>query len=217
MPAGIEHHLKFYDCQTAPSPRRVRIFLAEKGMVLPTVQVNLRHGEQLTPAFRALNPWCTVPVLVLDEGSAISEAIAICHYLEAIHPEPALMGRTPAEKAVILMWEHRCEIDGFLAVQEAFRNATPGLKGRALTGGEGAEQIPALAERGRSRVQRFFRLLEEQLAASPYVAGPAFSIADITALVTIDFAGWAKLALPEECAHAHRWHAIVSARPSTAA
>ena len=94
--------MKLYDCHTAPSPRRVRIFLAEKGVTLPTVQVDLRHGEQLTPAFRALNPWCTVPVLELDDGTMISEAIAICHYLEAAHPEPALMGHTPAERAEIL-------------------------------------------------------------------------------------------------------------------
>jgi len=128
--------VRLHDCQTAPSPRRVRIFLAEKGIVLPMVQVDLRHGEQLTPAFRALNPWCTVPVLELDDGTVISEAIAICHYLETIHPEPALMGHTPAEKAEILMWEHRCEIDGFLAAQEAFRNSAPGLQGRAVTGAE---------------------------------------------------------------------------------
>jgi glutathione S-transferase len=217
MPTGTEHYLKFYDCQTAPSPRRVRIFLAEKGMVLPTVQVDLRHGEQLTSAFRALNPWCTVPVLELDDGSAISEAIAICHYLEAIHPEPALMGQTPAEKAVILMWEHRCEIDGFLAVQEAFRNSAPGLKGRAVTGTEGVAQIPALAERGRARVLHFFRLLNQRLAASAYLGGPAYSVADITALVTVDFAGWIKLALPEDCVHARRWHAAVRQRPSATA
>jgi glutathione S-transferase len=122
--------VKLDDCRTAPSPRRVRIFLAEKGLTLPTVQVDLRHGEQLTPTFRALNPWCTVPVLKLDDGTTISEAIAVCHYLEAVQPEPALMGRTPAEKATILMWEHRCEIDGLLAVQEAFRNITPGLRGQ---------------------------------------------------------------------------------------
>ena len=209
--------MRLHDCRTAPSPRRVRIFLAEKGIALPMVQVDLRHGEQLTPAFRALNPWCTVPVLELDDGAAISEAIAICHYLETIHPEPALMGRTPAEKAEILMWEHRCEIDGFLAVQEAFRNSAPGLQGRAVTGAEPVEQIPALAERGRSRVARFFQHLEQRLAEHPYVGGPAYSVADITALVTVDFAGWLKLTLPPECVHARSWHADVSRRPSARA
>jgi glutathione S-transferase len=206
--------VRLHDCQTAPSPRRVRIFLAEKGIVLPMVQVELRHGEQLTPAFRALNPWCTVPVLELDDGAAISEAIAICHYLEAIHPEPALMGHTPAEKAEILMWEHRCEIDGFLAVQEAFRNSARGLGGRGVPGAETVAQIPALAERGRSRVSSFFLQLEQRLAESPYVGGLAYSVADITALVTVDFAGWLKLTLPSDCVHARSWHADVSQRPS---
>ena len=209
--------MKLHDCRTAPSPRRVRIFLAEKGLALPTVQVDLRHGEQLTPTFRALNPWCTVPVLELDDGTTISEAIAVCHYLEAVHPEPALMGRTAAEKATILMWEHRCEIDGFLAVQEAFRNSARGLKGRALTGAEEVAQIPALAERGRARVLRFMRLLDRRLAESPWVGGPGYSVADITALVAVDFAGWLKLELPPDCVHARRWHADASQRPSAMA
>jgi glutathione S-transferase len=209
--------VKLHDCRTAPSPRRVRIFLAEKGLALPTVQVDLRHGEQLTPAFRALNPWCTVPVLELDDGTAISEAIAVCHYLEAVQPEPALMGRAPAEKAAILMWEHRCEIDGLLAVQEAFRNSAPGLQGRAVTGTEEVAQIPALAERGRSRVLRFFRLLDQRLAESPWIGGPAYSVADITALVAVDFAGWLKLELPPDCVHARGWHADAGRRPSALA
>ena len=209
--------MKLYDCRTTPSPRRVRIFLAEKGLMLPTAQVDLCHGEQLTPAFRTLNPWCTVPVLELDNGATISEAIAICHYLETVQPEPALMGQTSAERALILMWEHRCEIDGFLAVQETFRNSASGLAGRAVTGAEPVAQIPALAERGRLRVVRFFQQLEERLAESPYVGGLAYSVADITALVTVDFAGWLKLMLPPDCVHARSWHADVSRRPSAAA
>jgi glutathione S-transferase len=131
--------------------------------------------------------------------------------------EPALMGETPAERATILMWEHRCEVDGFLAVQEAFRNQAPDLRGRAVTGAEDVAQIPALAERGRSRVQRFFRLLDRRLAESPWVGGPAYSVADITALVAVDFAGWLKLELPPECAHARAWHADASRRPSALA
>ena len=158
-----------------------------------------------------------MPVLELDDGTVISEAIAICHYLETIHPEPALMGHTPAEKAEILMWEHRCELDGFLAAQEAFRNSAPGIQGRAMTGAEAVEQIPALAERGQSRVASFFQHLERRLAECPYVGGLAYSVADITALVTVDFAGWLKLMLPPECVHARSWHADVSQRPSARA
>jgi glutathione S-transferase len=209
--------MKFYDCATAPSPRRVRIFLAEKGLQLPTVQVNLRNGEQFSPEFRQRNPWCTVPVLELDDGTAISEATAVCRYLEDAFPEPPLLGRNPKERAVVSMWDHRCEIDGFLAVAEAFRNRTPGMKGRAIPGPLQVQQLPALAERGQARTQHFYRFLDERLAASQFVGGEVYSIADITALVTCDFAGWLKLGIPEELAHARRWYEAVSARPSARA
>ena len=136
--------MKFYDCVTAPSPRRVRIFLAEKGLTVPTVQVDLRNGEQFTPAFRALNPDCMVPVLELDSGVAITDIIAICRYFEELHPDPPLMGRSAEERAVIESWLRRIEWDGIYAAQEAFRNATPGLKGRALPGPVSLEQIPAV-------------------------------------------------------------------------
>ena len=120
--------MKFYDCTTAPSPRRVRIFLAEKGISVPTVQVDLRNGEQFSPAFRAINPDCTVPVLELDNGTRIADIVAICRYFEELHPTPPLMGRTAEEKAVIEAWQRRIERDGFYAAMEAFRNSTPGLK-----------------------------------------------------------------------------------------
>lgn len=207
----------FYDCTTAPSPRRVRIFLAEKGVTLPTVQVDLRSGEHLGGAFRALNPWCSVPVLVLDDGTAISEAIAVCRYLEDAYPEPPLMGCDAREKGVVAMWEHRFEIDGFLAVTEVYRNFARGLKGRALVGPAGAEQIPALAERGRARVERFFDALETRLAESAFVAGETYTVADITAQVTVDFAGWIKMSVPEANMHTRRWHEAASARPSASA
>ena len=136
--------MKLYDCVTAPSPRRVRIFLAEKGISIPTVQVDLRNGEQFTPAFRAINPECMVPVLELDNGTKITDILSICRYFEELHPDPPLMGRTAEERAVIGSWLRRIEWDGFLAAMEAFRNSTPGLKGRALPGPETHEQIPAL-------------------------------------------------------------------------
>ncbi len=209
--------MKFYDCQTAPSPRRVRIFIAEKGLDIPTVQVDLRNGEHLTEAFRRLNPWCTVPVLELDDGTAISEAVAVCRYLEDAHPEPPLMGVDARDRALVAMWEHRFEIDGFLAVTEAFRNQARGLAGRALTGPESVAQIPELAQRGRARVERFFRELDAQLAGRPFVAGERYTIADITAQVAVDFAGWIKMSLPAELRHAADWYERVSARPSAAA
>lgn len=209
--------MKLYDFAPAPSPRRVRIFLAEKGVTLPTVQVDLRSREHMSEAFRTLNPWFTVPVLELDDGTAISESIAICHYLEAAYPEPPLMGRTPKEKGVIAMWEHRAEQDGFLAVAEAFRNSTPGMRGRAMTGAADVEQIPALVERGKARAERFFAALNERLADSEYLAGPDYTVADITALISVDFAGWMKLVPSDEQVHLKRWHAAVSSRPSAKA
>lgn len=209
--------MKFYDCATAPSPRRVRIFLAEKGLTVPTVQVDLRNGEQFSPAFRALNPACTVPVLELDSGAAITDVIAICRYLEELHPEPALMGRSAEERAVIESWLRRIEWDGINAAQEAFRNAAPGLKGRALPGPVALEQIPALAERGRVRLQHFFAWLDARLAANAFICGPQFSIADISGLAAVDLAGRAKLSPPDDLVHLHRWYKDVSSRPSAGA
>jgi len=209
--------MKFYDCATAPSPRRVRIFLAEKGISLPTVQVDLRNGEQFTPAFRAINPDCTVPALVLDDGTVIADAIAICGYLEELHPEPPLIGVTPQERAVVTALNRQIERDGFFAAMDAFRNATKGLKGRALPGPHDYDQIPELAARGRTRVEHFFRAMDARLATRAFVAGARYTIADISTMVLTDFAGWAKIPVPEDCANLRRWYASVSARPSAAA
>ena len=209
--------MKFYDCSTAPSPRRVRIFLAEKGISVPTVQVDLRNNEQLTPAFRAINPDATVPSLELDNGTRINDAIGICVYFEAIHPQPPLMGESAEEKALVAAWQREAERNGFYAVLEAFRNSVPGLKGRALPGPHDYEQSPALAERGRLRVKHFHEQMDARLGQSEFVAGPRYSIADITALITIDFAARAKMPIPETCGHLRRWYAQVSARPSAKA
>jgi glutathione S-transferase len=209
--------MKFYDCATAPSPRRVRIFLAEKGIAVPTVQVNLRAGEQFTPEFRAINPDCTVPVLELDDGVRIFDAIGICAYFEAVQPDPPLMGASPAERGLVAAWQRRCERDGFYALMDAFRNATPGLKGRAVPGPDSYDQIPALAERGRARLARFFESMDRRFAQSEFVAGPRYSIADITALVTVDWAGGIKMTIPDGASSLKRWHAAVSARPSAKA
>jgi glutathione S-transferase len=209
--------MKFYDCSTAPSPRRVRIFLAEKGISVPTVQVDLRNNEQLSPEFRAINPDATVPVLELDNGTRITDAIGICVYFEATHPEPPLMGESAEEKALVTTWQRTVERNGFYAGMEALRNSTPGLKNRALPGPDDCAQIPALAERGRARIARFFEQMDARLAHSEFVAGARYSIADITTLVAVDFTRWVKMSVPEECRHLRRWYAQVSARPSAKA
>ncbi|MGY3449279.1 glutathione S-transferase family protein [Bradyrhizobium sp. USDA 4353] len=209
--------MKLYDSPTAPSPRRVRIFLAEKGVTIPTVQLDLRAGEQFQPEFRALNPQCTVPVLQLDSGAAITDIIAICRYIEELHPDPVLMGRDAEERAVIECWVRRIEWDGIYAIQEAFRNSMPGLEHRALPGPLPLDQIPALAERGRLRTAHYFAWLDSRLADHAFVCGNAFTIADISAMVTVDFAVRAKLDPPDHLRHIKRWYGDVSSRPSARA
>ena len=209
--------MKFYDCATAPSPRRVRIFLAEKGISLETVQVDLRNNEQLTPAFRAINPDGTVPALQLDDGTVIGDAIAICQYLEELHPDPPLIGTSPQERAVVTALNRQIERDGFYAAMDAFRNAAKGLKGRALPGPHDYEQIPDLAARGRTRLVHFVNDMDARLAEREFIAGSRYSIADISTQVLIDFAGWIKVTIPDACANLRRWYAAVAARPSAKA
>jgi glutathione S-transferase len=209
--------MKLYDYRAAPSPRRVRMFLAEKGLAIDTVQVDLRALEQLGAEFRTVNPQLVVPFLLLDDGTGIGETRAICRYFELLHPDPPLFGRSAKEQALVEMWDRRMEFDGFLAIAEAFRNSTPGFKGRALPGPVGYEQIPALAERGRVRVGHFFDALEERCAQAPWIAGDRLSVADITGFISVDFAGWIKLKLPETHAHARRWYDVMAARPSAGA
>jgi glutathione S-transferase len=192
----------------------VRIFLAEKGEQIPTVEVDLRGGGQLDEEFRERNPDCTVPALELDDGTVISESFAICQYLESVFPEPPLLGRDAAERARATMWNARIEFQGLSAIAEAFRNHAAGFRNRALTGPDDYEQIPALVPRGRQRTEAFMRRMDEHLGDNEYVLGDYFSIADITAMVAIDFSAWIKLSVPAELAALRRWHESVSARPS---
>ena len=191
--------------------------MAEKGIEVETVQVDLGNGEQFSDAFKAVNPDCVVPALALDSGVCLSEVVAICHYLEAQNPEPALMGTTDEEKASVLMWNAKVEQQGLWAVADAFRNSAKGLKGRALTGRVTYPQIPELAVRGRGRVEQFFGRLDGQLAENEFVAGDSYSLADISAMVVVDFSAWIKLPMPEELSNVQRWYQSVSSRPSAAA
>ena len=209
--------MKLYDFAGAPNPRRVRIYLAEKGIEVPKVQVDLRTQAQLKPDYLAINPFATVPVLELDDGRRIAETIAICRYFEETHPSPPLFGRDAYDKAAVEEWQRHVEQDGFLAVGEAFRNSLAGFKGRALTGQHGYEQIPELGERGKQRTMRFFELLDRRLGGQEFIAGPNYSVADITALVAHDFGARAKVLVTEAMPNLRRWYAAVSARPSAGA
>ena len=191
--------------------------MAEKGIEIETVQIDLAAGEQFEDSFRAINPDCVVPALELDNGACLSEVVAICHYLDAMYPEPALMGTTDQEKANILMWNSKVEQQGLSAVADAFRNSATGLKDRAMTGLVAYPQIPELAARGRGRLEQFFQKLDRQLAENEHVAGDGYSMADISAMVVVDFSAWIKVPLSEDFAHAHRWYEAVSSRPSAVA
>ena len=209
--------MKLYDCRTAPSPRRVRIFAAEKGIELETVEIDLAKGEQFSESFRKINPDCVVPALELDDGTCINEVSAICRYLESVFPDPPLFGSTPVEMATVIMWDTKVEQQGLAAMKDAFRNSAKGLKGHALTGPVSYEQIPELAERGRSGVSVCLESLNDQLDGREFVAGDFFSIADITTLVLVDFAAWMKITIRDDANNLKRWYDAVSSRPSVAA
>jgi glutathione S-transferase len=208
--------MMFYDCSTAPSPRRARMFIAEKGIEVDTREISIANREQLSPDFLAINPRATVPVLITDAGTTLTENVAIATYLEARFPNPPLMGTDPDEKARVMMWNAIAEGQGGMPVAEVLRNSHPAMKGRALPGPLDLEQIPALAERGQARVTAFFDLLENRLTASPFLAGNDFSLADITAYVFIDFARVIKRRIPENHAATRAWFDSIAARPSAA-
>ena len=210
--------MKLYDFALAPNPRRVRIFLAEKGVELEVVQVAIRDGAQFDPAFRAINPNCTVPVLQLDDGTILNDSSAICRYIEEIYPEPPLLGRDPLEKALVENWLRRVELEGYQAVAEILRNSLERFKDRGVPGPLPIQQIPALVERARKRLGAFFEMLDARLDESAFVAGSSFSAADIAALVAVDFAAnGVQERPPEGLAALKSWHHKVSARPSAAA
>ncbi|HLA73287.1 MAG TPA: glutathione S-transferase [Steroidobacteraceae bacterium] len=209
--------LKLYHSPASPNSRRVRILLAEKGLKVPLVAIDLSKKEQHSEAYRAINSRRVVPTLVLDDGTAIGEVPAIMRYLDEAFPEKPLLGVTPREKGLIAMWERRAELEGFAAVMEGVRNKVAGLKGRAIAGPHDYEQIPALIERSVLRVKDFFADLNERLTQVPFVSGEQFSAADITALVTLDFAKALELSAGVDQTALKRWYETVSSRPSAIA
>jgi glutathione S-transferase len=207
-----------YESKGSPNARRVRIFIAEKGIDIPTKPVDLGAKEQFSDAYRAINPRSQVPALALADGPVIAEVLAIWRYLEEAYPQTPLLGTTAKSKALVTMWERRAELDGFAPVMEGLRNAVAGLKGRALSGPHAYEQIPELIARSKQRVANFFADFNERLETVRFVAGDDFSAADITTLVTVDFAANAlKMPIPVEHTAFQRWYDEVSARPSAAA
>jgi glutathione S-transferase len=206
--------ITLYDCVSAPSPRRARIALAEKGIAHETVQIDLRAGEQLGEAYRQINPQCTVPALRTEEGVVLADNAAIAAYLEARYPQPPLMGVTPLDKAEIASWHWRGEFEGLLPVAEALRNSSPAMANRALPGPVNYAQIAQLAERGLARLQQFFANLNAHLADREFIAAQQFSIADITAVVAVDFARIVKVKPDARHPHLVRWRAAMQQRPA---
>jgi len=203
--------MKLYDGGRAPNPRRVRIFLAEKGISLPMEQVDLGALQQKSPAYSAINPLQRVPALVLNDGTVLTESIAICRYFEELNPEPPLFGRGALEQARIEMWNRRVELHFFSLVSHVFRNTHPAMKDMEVP------QVPAWAEANKPRIADFIAFLDGELKDRPFVAGDSYSVADITGLVSMDFMKPAKLPVPEELKNLRRWHAEVLARPSAQA
>ena len=202
--------MKLYDGGRAPNPRRVRIFLAEKGISVPIETVDLGKQEHRTPAYAAINPLQRLPALVLDDGTAITESIAICRYFEGLRPEPPLFGRGATEEALVEMWNRRIELNLYAAVSAVFRHLHPGMR-------EMEQQVPEWGEANKPRVYEFLAFLDGELKDRLYVAGDRYSVADITALVSVDFMKPARLEVPDTLANLRRWHQAVAARPSARA
>jgi glutathione S-transferase len=204
--------MKLYlDAGRAPNPRRVRIFLAEKGVTLPTEAVDLGAQAHKTAEFRAVNPMARLPALMLDDGTVIAESIAICRYIEAEHPAPPLFGEGAREQALVEMWQRRVEFHLLTVVSHAFRHLHPAMAALEVP------QVAAWGEANKPRALDFLTFLNDELKQRPYVAGGRYSVADITAVVAIDFMKPAKIAVPDGLADLLRWHREVSARPAVAA
>jgi glutathione S-transferase len=203
--------MRLYDGGRAPNPRRVRIFLKEKGISVPTEPVDLGTMQHKAEPYSRVNPLQRVPALELDDGTVITESIAICRYFEALQPEPALFGRAPLEIATIEMWQRRLELHLLLGIAQVFRHLHPGMKEHEVP------QVAAWGEANKPRIADFLGLLDRELAQRRFAAGERYSVADITGLVALDFMRAAKLDLSSDLTHVARWHAELTARPSAAA
>ena len=203
--------MKLYDGGRAPNPRRVRVFLAEKGIKVPTEQVDLGELQQRSDAYTAVNPMQRVPALVLDDGTVITESIAICRYFEALYPDPPLFGRGALDIALVEMWQRRVELHLLLPVSNVFRHLHPAMKQME------DPQVAEWGEANKSRVMTFLQFLDGELKSRPCLAGKDFTVADITAMIAVDFMRVSKLSVPDDLGNVRRWHESVAGRPSAAA
>lgn len=207
--------MKLYDFPPAANAQRVRVFLAEKDIQLTMVELNVREDKQFAEPFTSMNPFHCVPFLELDDGTVVAESITICRYLEELHPEPSLFGRTPAERATIDMWTRRVELDGFLPALHAIRNHVPMFAGRVVPGTRNdLPQVPEIVERGKELLELFIGRLEPHLGHNEFIAGDRFSIADITGFFTIRMTKPLGIDLAGAYPDTKRWFDAVSRRPS---
>ncbi len=208
--------MKLYDFPPAPSGQRVRVFLAEKGLEVPTVELNVRDGAQHKEPFASMNPFNCVPFLELDDGTVIAESVSICRYLEELHPEPSLFGRDAAERATVDMWNRRIEIDGFMPILHALRNHVPFFQGRVIPGTRNElPQLPAMVERGKDMLKVLLERIDPQLAKSEFIAGPDICIADITGYFMMNIADALEMDIEGPYPTVFRWHQALAKRPST--
>ena len=203
--------MKLYDFGRAPNPRRVRVFLAEKGLSVPTEQVDIGAMQQKTAEFTAVNPLQRVPALVLDDGTIIAESMAICRYFEELRPEPPLFGRGAKEVAVVEMWSRRMELHLLAPVAAVFRHLHPAMKEMEQP------QVAEWGEANKSKTMELLEFLDGELKGRMFIAGDHYTVADITGMIAVDFMRVSKMAVPERLANIRRWHAQVSERPSAKA
>jgi len=203
--------MKLFDGGKAPNPRRVRVFLAEKGIEVPLVPVDMGAMEHKKEPVTARNPLQRLPILELDDGTILTESVAICRYFEELHPEPALFGRGALGKALVEMWQRRMELNLMAAVAQAFRHIHPAMKEWEIP------QIPEWGEANKPKAIEFLRILDRELAGREFIAGDEYSIADITGMIAVDFMKPARIAVPEDLTNVIRWYRAMAARPSATA
>jgi glutathione S-transferase len=203
--------MKLHQSLQAPNPRRVRIFLFEKGLSVPMVNVDLGKLEQRTPEFHAINAFETIPVLELDDGTMIGESIAICRFFEEAQPLPALFGADARQRVDVEMWQRRVEFQLFLPIAQAFRHSHPAMAAME------SPQVPDWCASCKAKALLAMERFDGALEGRPFIAGDAFSVADITGLVALDWARYARIAIPGEFKNLNRWHADLKGRPSAKA